>query len=90
MNIVIVVAAWLRHYPTKSRLRRIATHTAVVTPPIPVGLIKSFGSFGPKYRVGRVLRPLEDGDWLIEITLVETGETAEYRLAHMQDDPEAR
>jgi hypothetical protein len=55
-----------------------------------VGLVKSFGPFGPKYRVGRVLRPLEDGDWLIEIAMLETGESAEYRLTRMQDDPVAR
>ncbi|MEW6597174.1 MAG: DUF5397 family protein [Pseudomonadota bacterium] len=80
----------MRQYPAKSRFRRTATHTAVATPPVPVGLVKSFGPFGPKYRVGRVLRPLEDGDWLIEIAMLETGESAEYRLTRMQDDPVAR
>jgi hypothetical protein len=59
------------------------------TPPHP-GEIKTFGPFGPKYAVGARLRQLEDGDWLIEITMVETGEKTEYRLAHLLDDPEAR
>jgi len=59
-------------------------------PPVPVGKIKSFGAFGPKYEVGPALRQLEDGDWLVEVKMVETGETAEYRVTHMQDDPEAR
>ena len=27
---------------------------------------------------------------MIEITMVETGETAEYRLTHLSDDPEGR
>ena len=63
---------------------------AIAPPPIPVGKIKSFGPFGPKYEVGSPLRQLEDGDWLVEVTLVETGEKAEYRLTHLCDDPEAR
>ena len=44
-------------------------------PPVPVGEIKRFGPFGPKY--------------MVEITLVESGEKAEYRLTHLSDDPEA-
>jgi len=61
---------------------------AVVNPPtVPVGKIKSFGYFGPKYEVGHALRQLEDGDWLVEITMVETGEKAEYRLSCLSDDP---
>jgi hypothetical protein len=35
------------------------------------------------------LRQLEDGDWLVAIKLIKTGETAEYRLTHICDDPEA-
>ena len=62
---------------------------AVTTPPVPVGEIKSFGPFGPKYEVGRALHQLDDGDWMVEITLVESGEKAEYRLTHLSDDPEA-
>jgi len=65
--------------------------TAVIAPPpIPVGKIKSFGAFGPNYEVGRALRQLDDGDWLVDIKMVETGETAEYRMTHILDDPEAR
>ncbi len=61
----------------------------VSPPPIPIGKIKSFGAFGPHYEVGKPLRPLSNGDWLIEVTLVETGEKAEYRWTHVCDDPEA-
>lgn len=61
-----------------------------IPPSIPVGKIKCFGSLGPKYEVGQALRQLEDGDWLVEVTLVETGEKAEYRLTRLSDDPEAR
>lgn len=64
---------------------------AVATPPfVPVGKIKSFGLFGPKYEIGQVLRQLDDGDWMVEITMVETGEKTEYRLTHLSADPEAR
>lgn len=63
---------------------------AVVSPPsVPVGKIKSFGPFGPKYEVGQALCQLDDGDWMIEVTMVETGEKAEYRLTRLSDDPEA-
>ncbi len=62
---------------------------AIAPPSIPVGKIKSFGPFGPKYQVGQALHPLEDGDWMIEVTIVDTGEKAEYRLTHLADDPEA-
>lgn len=54
-----------------------------------LGKIKSFGFFGPKYEVGRPLRQTGDGDWVIEIIMVESGERAEYPLSHMLDDPEA-
>lgn len=63
---------------------------AIAPPHISVGQIKSFGPFGPKYEVGRALRPLDDGDWMIEITMIETGEKAEYRWTHLCDDPVAR
>ena len=63
--------------------------TAPDLPLIPSGVIKKFGEFGPKYQVGQALRPLDDGDWIIEVTLVETGEKAEYRLTRVQNDPEA-
>ncbi len=63
---------------------------AVIAPPyVPVGRIKSFGAFGPKYVVGHPVRE-SGGDWLIEITMVETGEVILYRYARMLDDPDAR
>jgi hypothetical protein len=63
---------------------------AVMTAPsVPTGKIKSFGAFGPKYEVGKPLRQLDDGDWMVEVKMVETGESVEYRLTHVCDDPEA-
>jgi hypothetical protein len=61
----------------------------VAQPVVPVGKIKSFGEFGPKYQVGHVLRQTDDNDWMVEITIVETGEETEYRWTHLNNDPEA-
>ena len=63
--------------------------TVVAPPSVPVGEIKSFGPFGPKYEVGQALRQLDDGDWMVEVTMIETGEKSEYRLTHLSDDPQA-
>lgn len=65
-------------------------HAVVAPPVVPVGAIKSFGPFGPKYEVGRPIRQLDDGDWLVGVTLCDSGEHAEYRLTGIHDDPEAR
>lgn len=61
---------------------------AIAPPVIPVGKIKSFGPAGPKYEVGRALRPLDNGDWMVEVTMVETGEKVEYCWTHLTKDPE--
>ena len=57
---------------------------------VPIGQIKSFGEFGPKYEVLELRRLLSDSDWMVGIRLVETGEEIEYRYSHMMKDPEAR
>lgn len=62
---------------------------AIALPSVPVGKIKSFGLFGPKYEVGQAVRQLDDGDWMVEVTMIETGEKVEYRLTHLINDPEA-
>jgi hypothetical protein len=56
---------------------------------VPTGKIKSSGVFGRKYEVGQALLQLEDGDWLVEVKMVDTGEKAEYRLSSILEDPEA-
>jgi hypothetical protein len=37
----------------------------------------------------QVLRRKDDGDWVVEVTLVDSGERAEYRLTRLLEDPEA-
>ena len=66
-----------------------AMQTITESPNIPTGKIKTFGPFGPKYEIGQPIRQLDDGDWMIEITMVETGEKTEYRLTRLSNDPEA-
>ena len=63
--------------------------SAIALPFVPVGKIKSFGPLGPRYEIGPLLRTLPDGDWMVAITLVESGEKTEYRLAHLIEDPDA-
>jgi hypothetical protein len=69
---------------------RIRMQATIASPVVPIGKIKSFGPFGPKYEIGHPLRQLNDGDWMIEVTLVESGEKTEYRLSRLSNDPEAR
>ena len=56
----------------------------------PIGKVKCFGDFGPSYEVGSPLRETEDGDWMVLIKLVATGEETEYPLSKILDDPDAR
>jgi len=58
-------------------------------PDVPSGSIKTFGALGPRYKVGQPVRTLDNGDWMVEITLIETGEKTEYRLSHLKQDPRA-
>ena len=54
-----------------------------------VGSYRRFGPVGPVYEVAGVLRELEDGDTLMKVTMVETGEELEYPFLSVLDDPKA-
>ncbi|HHF4386954.1 TPA: DUF5397 domain-containing protein [Haemophilus influenzae] len=56
---------------------------------IPTGCIKQFGQLGVPYVVGEVAEFLPDGDVLVNITLLQSGEKDIYRLSHLLEDPEA-
>lgn len=56
---------------------------------LPIGQQKSLGTSGEKYQVVRPLRQEEDGDWMMEVTLTNNGDEAEYLLTDIQDDPPA-
>jgi hypothetical protein len=59
----------------------------IAPPELPVGTVRTFGPFGEKYEVGWGVRQLEDGDWLVEITMLENGEVGEYPLSRILEDP---
>jgi len=54
-----------------------------------VGKINTIGEFGPIYEVERPICQTESGDWLMRITLIESGEATDYLLSSIQEDPEA-
>ncbi|MFO7517915.1 DUF5397 family protein [Haemophilus influenzae] len=56
---------------------------------IPTGCIKQFGQFGVPYVVGEVAEFLPDGDVLVNITLLQSGEKDIYRLSYLLEAPEA-
>lgn len=58
-------------------------------PKVPTGAFKTFGPIGPAYQVMDAIRPTENGDWLVEIIVLESGETLEYLLSKINKDPEA-
>jgi len=55
---------------------------------IPVGVIKQFGPYGPEYEVLGPAEP-EDGERLVKIVIVRTGEVTTYGFDAMMEDPEA-
>jgi hypothetical protein len=55
--------------------------------PIPVGVVKRFGPYGPEYEV---LGPSEPGKSMVRIVLVRTGEEVTYEYDSMMQYPEAR
>lgn len=63
-------------------------HYVTLADIMPIGDFRRFGP-GPSYEVGQPIRQLEDGDWLLEITVLETGEKVEHRLSAVLADPAA-
>ncbi|MGZ4957634.1 MAG: DUF5397 family protein [Methylomonas sp.] len=57
--------------------------------PAIIGTIKTFGTIGPAYQIIEPIEHLKDGDWMLKIKLLETGENAEYRYTHAINDPKA-
>ena len=55
-----------------------------------LGTWRRFGPVGPVYEVIGQGKPLENGDFLMRVRVVETGEEVDYRLTDMLDDPKER
>ena len=64
-----------------------ARQLAAVTPDSLVGTYRRFGIVGPVYEIIEVLNELDDGDVLMKIRVLESGEETEYRYSKILDDP---
>lgn len=62
----------------------------MIAPEQLVGTWRRFGPVGPVYQIVTAGRPLPDGDRMMRIRVVETGEEADYRLRDILDDPKER
>jgi len=58
-------------------------------PQLPLSPLRRFGAFGPPYGVLRVAAELPNGDKMLVIRLLESGEETEYKLSAARQDPEA-
>ncbi|CAA2106567.1 hypothetical protein MBUL_03737 [Methylobacterium bullatum] len=66
---------------------------ASVSLPNPQGLVgtwRRFGQVGPVYEIVSVGNALADGEWLMRVRVLETGEEIDYRLTDVLDDPRER
>ncbi len=64
-----------------------AARQLAVTPDSLVGTYRRFGIVGPVYEIIEVLHEIDDGDVLMKIRVLESGEEAEYRYSNILDDP---
>jgi hypothetical protein len=65
-------------------------HTSATSVPfLPIGKIKTFGALGPKYEIMGNARPSENGEWLVPIKVIESGEELDYRYSRLSLDPDA-
>ena len=55
-----------------------------------LGRWRRFGLVGPTYEILGKHKDLPDGDSLMRIRVVESGEEIEYRLTEILDDPKER
>ena len=59
-------------------------------PVVPVGQYRTFGAEGPVYQVVGMGHESTEGEWLVPIRVVESGEELDYRYSRFAKDPEAR
>lgn len=52
-----------------------------------IGSIRTFGEWGPMYEVTGIAQPSEMGEPRVSIVLVESGETLDYDLGAVLEDP---
>ena len=56
---------------------------------IPTGSIHTVGKYGVSYLVGTPEKQLDNGDWLVNIEVLESGEKTQYKLSKIIQDPKA-
>ena len=62
----------------------------MVEPEQLVGTWRRFGPVGPVYEIVEAGRRLPDGDRMMRVRVIESGEEVDYRLADILDDPRER
>jgi hypothetical protein len=65
------------------------TTSPKATPNLPIGKIKTFGKYGPYYEITGIGHQGEDGEWMIPIRVVASGEELDYRYTRLALDPDA-
>lgn len=55
-----------------------------------IGTWRRFGSAGPAYEIIGTGGELPDGDVMMRVRVLESGEEADHRLTHILDDPRER
>ncbi len=58
-------------------------------PVLPIGKIKTFGIEGPPYQITGIGPYSEEGEWMVPIRVVQTGEELDYRYSRLALDPDA-
>lgn len=62
----------------------------MIEPSALIGTWRRFGPVGPVYEIIGTLGDLPDGDILMRVRVLESGEEADYRLTHVLEDPRER
>jgi hypothetical protein len=52
-----------------------------------IGSIRTFGPYGPMYEVTGMAPPNEDGEPMVSLLVIESGETLDYELEAVLEDP---
>jgi len=73
-------------------MTEIQPHAAAPTidPASFIGTWRRFGIVGPVYEIIGQDKVLDNGDWLMRVRVLETGEEVCYRLKDILDDPKER
>ena len=69
---------------------RIPTSAPTIDPASFIGTWRRFGIVGPVYEIIGQDKALENGDWLMRVRVLETGEEVGYKLTDILDDPKER